>query len=506
MGLCPRCLLSRILQTRRDPIGRREIPPAELALAFNQLRIERLLARGGMGLVYKAFDRTRSRPVALKILPLDKQNDVEMIGRFISESQILSSLDHPNIVTAYESGEKRGYLFIIMELVDGPSLRQALSQGPLPPSAAIAVIEQVCDALTYAHERGIIHRDIKPENILLHPGSKSAYAGITGFFEQGGRARLVDFGLARALDELPGGSSPTAAHQYVGTADYIAPESRYGQRVADARGDIYSLGVVFYEMLTGKIPLGHFELPSRSSGSSARLDKIVLRCLASNPSDRFASAAELRAALGGADRRLVNIISITAAICLVVGLLVWLTWPRESAKPATVFAPPATQIAIATAPSPAPSPAPETKPAVVAVNPPATAPSPSTEPIVRIEAPRLGSVPESWLTEYAPNMPPQMREHMPTPQSLIVQYGYDHVVEVFVDGISADRRKAIGDELQKDIGASSSMSHARGDELFVYMAPCRDLSTLAAKIHFGQVVKIDEDNRLIQVEMPTGAN
>jgi serine/threonine protein kinase len=489
-------MLLRIAEMWRNPraagrnrSSRREIPSAELTLAFGQLRIERLLARGGMGLVYKAFDRKNNRPVALKVLPIEGHDDPEMLDRFVSEARILSELSHPNIVKAYESGQTAGKLYLIMEFVDGPSLRQMIRQGPLPASAAVKIAVQICDALAYAHERGIVHRDIKPENILLHPGQQPAEKGLEEFFEKGGRARLVDFGLARALAETPDGLSLTAPHQYVGTADYVAPEARYGQRSADARGDIYSLGVVIYEMLTGKVPLGHFEKPSRTLGVSSRLDRIVMRCLAANPDQRYANAAELRHDLEAVDYRRAVLVASAAVVCCLVAALIWFRWPQNFS-----------QRTISRTFTQMPSDTQEIKSAPT--SDPVRTQRPATRATTIPTKPSIPSVPQGWILDESPFMPPQMLEHRPTPESLVLRYGFDRVVEVFVDGIASAQEKSIQNELRNDLNPTTTLSYVKGDELFLYMAPCRDLATLAAKIHFGAVVRVDETNRLIQVEMP----
>lgn len=158
--------------------GPEEGEKLELAKAFAQFRIEGLLGRGGMGRVYKAFDVKRNRTVALKVLPMGEDEDVELMGRFISEARILTELHHPNIVEAYESGQAAGFLYLAMELVEGQSLREVLARGPMEAEGVIDVAMQVCDALIYAHEQGILHRDIKPENILLEGGATRSAGGF----------------------------------------------------------------------------------------------------------------------------------------------------------------------------------------------------------------------------------------------------------------------------------------------------------------------------------------
>ena len=266
-----------------------------------QLDVLELMASGGMGLVYRARQKNLDREVALKILPVDAHDDPALPARFVSEAQILASLHHPNIVMALEAGQVDGWLYLVMELVAGPNLREVLKcQGALKPRGAMTIALQLCDALAYAHDRQVIHRDIKPENILLDSAASPAGAPLGNLLAQGGLARLADFGLAKLLSRSARDVALTAPHEYLGTADYIAPECRRGKQVADASGDIYALGVVLYEMLTGQIPAGHFAPPSRLAGVDRRVDAIVLRCLAADPADRYPSVVLLRRDLAGA--------------------------------------------------------------------------------------------------------------------------------------------------------------------------------------------------------------
>jgi hypothetical protein len=216
--------------------------------------------------------------VALKILPPEVGREPAFAERFLREARALAKLNHPNIVALHDFGQHDGLFYFLMEFVDSGNLRQRLAAGPLEGPAAGAVIGQVCDALQFAHEEGVVHRDIKPENILL---------------DRKGRAKLADFGLAR----LRGGNAPytlTGSHQVMGTPYYMAPEQMDRPQDVDHRADIYSVGVVLYELLTGKLPVGSFTPPSQKAGVDARFDAIVQRALAREPEQRYQHIRELK--------------------------------------------------------------------------------------------------------------------------------------------------------------------------------------------------------------------
>ena len=170
-------------------------------------------------------------------------------------------------------------LYFVMEYVAGANLRQMIQAGKLQPEQALAIVPQICDALQYAHDEGIVHRDIKPENILL---------------DKKGRPKIADFGLSKLLSEDRPDVSLTATHQVMGTLGYMAPEQMEGSRNVDHRADIYSLGVVFYEMLTGELPLGRFAAPSQKAQVDVRLDEVVLRTLEKEPDRRYQRASEVK--------------------------------------------------------------------------------------------------------------------------------------------------------------------------------------------------------------------
>ncbi len=299
VGLCPVCLLKTgaatetITDAKQPPF----VPPlmAELAAKFPQLEILELIGKGGMGAVYKARQKQLDRIVALKILPPDIGSDPAFAERFTREAKALAKLNHPNIVTLYEFGEASGQFYFLMEFVDGVNLRQLLQNRPVSAREALAIVPQICDALQFAHDQGIVHRDIKPENILL---------------DRRGRVKVADFGLAkivaavcdrRDFNEEENRRSQTAATanltdagKVMGTPNYMSPEQLQNPTEVDHRADIYALGVVFYQMLTGELPGKRLEAPSKKVQIDVRLDEIVLRALEKKPELRYQQASALK--------------------------------------------------------------------------------------------------------------------------------------------------------------------------------------------------------------------
>jgi tRNA A-37 threonylcarbamoyl transferase component Bud32 len=243
------------------------------------LEILELLGQGGMGAVYKARQPKLDRMVAVKILPPEWGKDPAFSERFAREARALARLTHPHIVAVHDFGESDGLFYLVMEYVDGANLRHLLQEGRMKPAEALAVIPQICEALQYAHEEGVVHRDIKPENILL---------------DSKGRVKIADFGLAKLLNRPRAAFTLTGSQQVMGTLDYMAPEQRLRPQEVDHRADIYSLGVVFYEMLTGELPLGRFEPPSHKVRVDARLDEIVFRALEREPGRRYQRASHVK--------------------------------------------------------------------------------------------------------------------------------------------------------------------------------------------------------------------
>ncbi|HEX3719983.1 MAG TPA: protein kinase [Verrucomicrobiae bacterium] len=262
------------------------IAPEEFARHFPQLEVLECLGRGGMGIVYKARQKSLNRLVALKLLAPERVRDGRFAERFAREAQALAALNHPNIVTIYDFGQAGEFYFLLMEFVDGLNLRQLLRARKFTPEEALAIVPPLCDALQFAHDRGIVHCDIKPENLML---------------DKSGRVKVADFGIAKMLGSANGSGGAgeslgpeNATQTAVGTPNYSAPEQRSDPQRVDSRADIYSLGVVFYELLTGELPGRPLEPPSRKVQIDARLDEVVLRALEKKPELRFQQASEVK--------------------------------------------------------------------------------------------------------------------------------------------------------------------------------------------------------------------
>jgi hypothetical protein len=290
-GLCASCLLKQGLgsvgaaSTGAGEPGRFVPPtPAELAPQFPQLEILELMGSGGMGAVYKARQRQLDRLVALKILPPVMADQPAFAERFAREARAMARLCHPHIVWLLDFGQTAGIHYLTMEFVDGVTLRQAIAARSLTPEQALVIVPQICEALAYAHEAGVVHRDIKPENILL---------------DRHGRVKVADFGLAKLAGGQLAEWSLTGSRQVMGTPHYMAPEQFQSPRSVDHRADIYALGVVFYEMLTGELPLGRFAPPSQTSGVDPRIDDIVHKTLEKQPERRYQHASDVKTDVDG---------------------------------------------------------------------------------------------------------------------------------------------------------------------------------------------------------------
>src|SRR5580765_6437297 len=287
-GLCPTCLLKQgaAADTSASPEAFAFQPPTieEVARLFPHLEILAFVGKGGMGAVYKARQPSLDRLVALKILPPQAASGPGFGERFAREARALAKLSHPNIVAIYEFGQVHDLAYFVMEFVDGLNLRQLERAGKLSPQEALKIVPQICEALQFAHDEGIVHRDIKPENILL---------------DKKGRVKIADFGIAKILGREPD-VALTQTQGVLGTPQYMAPEQVEKPQSVDHRADIFSLGVVFYEMLTGELPLGKFAPPSSRMGSvqvDVRLDDVVLRALEKEPERRYQHASQVKTAV-----------------------------------------------------------------------------------------------------------------------------------------------------------------------------------------------------------------
>ena len=264
----------------------RALAPGEVVGGY---RIERVLGRGGMGMVYEALQLSLDRQVAFKVLAPELSIDPQFALRFRREALIQASLSHPNIVTVHDAGEVDGMLYIVMRLIRGTTLKELIASGSIAPSQLLKVLRDVAEGLDAAHAEELVHRDVKPENILVRTGGTRAY--------------LADFGLTRLVNE----SGFTAAGQFVGSVLYIAPEQIIGE-VPTAAVDIYSLGAVMFEGLTGSPPyrraseiavlFAHANEPTPRVSQLApdlppEIDSVIERAMAKDPSARYQTAVDL---------------------------------------------------------------------------------------------------------------------------------------------------------------------------------------------------------------------
>jgi serine/threonine protein kinase len=285
-GLCPKCLMAEAMQPTivsdaSKPKHSAILSAEELAPFFPQYEILRVLGRGGMGAVYLARQTSLNRLVAIKILPADMgDSDQGFAERFKNEAQAMAKLSHPGIVAVFDFGQTaNGLLYIVMEYIEGTDVQLMLaSQGRLHSAHAMAITAHVCDALQYAHSCGIIHRDIKPSNIMVG---------------NNGVVKVADFGLAKMSHGQTTGL--TQSGMAMGTLHFMAPEALTLGSAVDQRADIYAVGVMLYQMLTGKLPQGMFEMPSfQVPGLDPRYDRIVAKALRDDREVRYQAAADLR--------------------------------------------------------------------------------------------------------------------------------------------------------------------------------------------------------------------
>lgn len=317
-----------------------EIDLAAFLSACPELELYGCLGRGGMGIVYRARQVRLDRDVAVKLMTKRLGTDPEFAARFEREAKALARLDHPGIVRVHDFGVAAGVSYLVMELVDGPNLRERIDLG-IDEAEAIDVMSQLCEALAYAHAHGVVHRDIKPENVLT---------------DRRGRVKVADFGLVKLQHDGPRELART--RRVMGTLHYMAPEQMRDPEGVDARSDIFSIGVVSYEMLTGQLPVGRFPAPSELGHGTPPLDEIVLRALESDRDRRYDTADDLCDALSSMQASAAHeatpsprwpraaVVSVAAiasvAVVAAVGLAIWATTPNTPA----VAQPPASQSAL----------------------------------------------------------------------------------------------------------------------------------------------------------------
>jgi serine/threonine protein kinase len=346
-------------------------PDPRLGTELGPYRIEAVIGRGGMGVVYLAEQARLGRKVALKIVSPEFSDDPKARARFLRESQMAAAIDHPNILPIYEADEADGVLFIAMRLVEGTDLAARLAAGHLDARTAAGILSQVAGALDAAHARGLVHRDVKPANILLSPGAGA---------DQGDHAYLTDFGLTKR-----GGSetSLTAAGGFAGTLAYIAPEQVDGREI-DGRADQYSLACMAFECLTGRVPfvretdiataMAHIKDPPPSALAlqptlPAGVDGVLARGMAKAPDDRYPTCGAFLADLRGALGLTANYVAPVArptwrrspvpwimvagiAVALLVGLGVWVVGGTTGVGSAPSSGPTTSEAVITLEPSP----------------------------------------------------------------------------------------------------------------------------------------------------------
>ena len=282
-------LLARGLQSAKmsggGAHGWEPLTVGEVAGLFPNYEVLAMLGRGGMGAVFKARQLALDRFVAIKLLPLEISVDQAFVDRFRREARAMAKLNHPHIISVYEFGQTReGHLFFVMEFVEGANLHDVIHQGKrgepsgLNPGQSLSIAAQICTALAYAHGKGVVHRDIKPANVMI---------------DLDGQVKVADFGLARLTDPGVADLGHTGTGTVMGTPAYMAPEQTRGMNV-DHRADIYSLGVMLYEMLCRETPQGAFDLPSQRTGCDPRLDAIVLKAMQQAPERRYQNTQEMK--------------------------------------------------------------------------------------------------------------------------------------------------------------------------------------------------------------------
>jgi serine/threonine protein kinase len=288
-GLCPNCLLKQGLKGPvAEGIETFEPPPSLESLAKAMRGIFEpieFIGRGGMGAVFKGRQYSLNRIVALKVMQpraADRGSIIHGFQRFKREAQSLARLSHRNVVGVYDFGLAGDFLYFTMDFVEGQTLRQRLKSGPLLPSQAFELFLQLCDGLQHAHQNGVIHRDIKPANLLV---------------DKGGVLKIADFGLAKLNGAGASNEWQTLDGLQLGSPGYMAPEQFEKSQPVDHRADIYSAGVVLYEMLTGELPMGRFSGPSQRANVDSSWDVVLFKALEKDVTRRYQDIGEFKRAV-----------------------------------------------------------------------------------------------------------------------------------------------------------------------------------------------------------------
>ncbi len=273
-----------------------------MPVKIGRYEVQSELGRGGMAVVYKAYDPRFERMVAIKVLPREFMHDPQFIGRFNREAKTIAALDHPAIVPVFDYGDEEGQPFLVMRYMPGGSLADRLENGPLPLEQATIIIQRLSSALNRAHSQGIVHRDLKPNNVL---------------FDQYEDAYLADFGIAH-ISSSAGASPLTTSGSMLGTPSYMSPEQIHGESTLDGRSDIYALGVIFFQLLTGRVPyiadtatkilMKHImdpvpDLRQIRPDLPQECQDVITKAMAKKPEQRFGSADEMASAVTVVNQR-----------------------------------------------------------------------------------------------------------------------------------------------------------------------------------------------------------
>lgn len=258
-----------------------QIEPGKKYARIGEYVITAKIGQGGIAEIYKGYQESLGRDVAIKILSAQLTSNPDIVRRFERESMVIARLNHPNIVHVIDRGVAGGRYYFVMEYIDGTSMREVIDSTRVATTVKLEMIAQVCKALDYAHKNGVIHRDIKPANILI---------------DRQGNPRVADFGIAQIIGAPD--AEMTGSDIVMGTLAYMSPEQKISSTNVDQTTDIYAVGVIIYEILLGKKPLGHFKLPSEIDATiSPQFDEIIQKCLAPEAKDRYQSAVDLKNAL-----------------------------------------------------------------------------------------------------------------------------------------------------------------------------------------------------------------